>query len=142
MTCLKDPESAEKEMRLQQAVAAYKKKQKMSQKVSLQHIAKDFDVPRQTLKDRLDGKPPRNKAHEDSMHLTNIEETELVHWITTLTQHGYAPRYCTVQELAEIIRNRCVIGINDDDIQLVAYEEFGRDWVAHFMAHHPQLESA
>jgi len=44
--------------------------------------------------------------------------------------------------LAEIIRNRCVIGINDDDIQLVAYEEFGRDWVAHFMACHPQLESA
>ena len=98
----------------------------MSQKVSLRHIAKDLDVPRQTLKDRLDGKPLRNKPHEDSMHLTNIEETELVHWITTLTQHGYAPRYCTVWELAEIIRNRCVIGINDDDIQLVACPTIGR----------------
>ena len=102
MTCLKDPESAEKEMRLQQAVAAYKKKQKMSQKMSLQHIAKDFNVPWQTLKDWLDGKPPCNKAHKDSMQLTNIEEMELVHWITTLTQHGYAPQYHIVQELSGV----------------------------------------
>src|SRR5436309_8244565 len=60
--------------------------------------------------DRLNGKPPRNKAHEQSMHLTNEEEKELVHWITMLTQRGYAPRYRTVRELAEIIRNRRVFG--------------------------------
>ena len=53
------------------------------------------------------------------MHLIIDEEKELVHWITTLTQHGYAPRYRTVRELAEIIRNRRVLGVNDDDVQLV-----------------------
>ena len=45
MTRPKDPESAEKETRLQQAVAAYKKRQKMSRKMSLRHVAKDF-MPR------------------------------------------------------------------------------------------------
>jgi len=40
------------------------------------------------------------------MHLTRVEETELVQWITTVAQSGYAPRYPTVRELAEIIRTR------------------------------------
>ena len=38
------------------------------------------------------------------MYLSNAEEKELAYWITTLTQHGYAPRYQTVQEMAENIR--------------------------------------
>ena len=139
----KDPERAETEARLQQAITEYKRQKQApnDRKSSLWCVATDFNVSRDTLKTRINGRLPRNKAHE-LMHLTIQEEKELAHWITTLTQHGYAPWYHTVWELAEIIRNRCVIGINDDDIQLVAYEEFGRDWVAHFMAHHPQLESA
>ena len=40
------------------------------------------------------------------MNLSNLEEKELVHWITTLTQYSYTPQYSTVHELAEIIRNR------------------------------------
>ena len=61
------------------------------------------------------------------MHLTKVEETELVHWITTLTQRGYAPRYRTLRELAEIIWNQRVRGINDNDIRLVNYDPIGRD---------------
>jgi hypothetical protein len=75
------------------------------------------------------------------MHLTHQEENELVHWITTLTERGYA-RYRTTLELAGLIRNRRVVGINDEDIQLVNYEEFGKDWVPRFMLRHPQLASA
>jgi hypothetical protein len=44
--------------------------------------------------------------------------------------------------LAEIIRQRRVAGVNDDTIQLVNYEQFGRDWVARFLSRHSQLESA
>jgi hypothetical protein len=76
------------------------------------------------------------------MNLTNDEENELVRWITTLIQRGYTPRYCTVRELAEIIRNRRVIVVNSEDIQHVNYDEFGMNWVACFMSRHPQLESA
>ena len=75
------------------------------------------------------------------MHLTIQEEKELAHWITTLTQHGYAPRYRTIRELAEIIRNRRVFGVNDDEVQLVNYKQFGKDWVPRFMSRYPQLKS-
>jgi hypothetical protein len=79
MTRLKDPDRAEREARLQQAITEYKKRQEedpKDSKSSLRRVAKDFGVPRQTLKDRLDGKPPRfiNKAHEELMNLTIQEE--------------------------------------------------------------------
>lgn len=137
MTRPKDHKTTETEARLQQAIAVYKKDPNRS----LRSIARDFKVTRQTLKNRLDGKPPHNKAQEQAMHLTHAEEKELVHWITTLTERGYTPRYRTIRELAEIIRNRRVLGVNDNSIQLVNYEEFGKDWVARFMSHHPQLAS-
>lgn len=82
------------------------------------------------------------QAQEQLMDLTIREEQELVHWITILTQRGYAPRYRTIRELAEIIRHRRVLGIHDDDIQLVTYHAFGQDWVNRFMQRYPQLISA
>jgi Tc5 transposase DNA-binding domain len=141
----KDPERAETEARLQQAITEYKKRQKQApndSKSSLRRVATDFNVSRDTLKACINGRLPRNKAHEELMHLTIQEEKELAHWITTLTQHGYAPRYRTVRELAEIIRNRRVFGVNDDDVQLVNYEQFGKDWVPRFMSRHSQLKRA
>jgi hypothetical protein len=35
----------------------------------------------------------RNKAHEASMNLSNLEEKKLIHWIEILTQRGYVPQY-------------------------------------------------
>jgi hypothetical protein len=142
MTRAKRRESAEMEARMQQAIAMYRKTKENTRTASVRAIARQFDVPRSTLQDRLDGKVARNQAHEELMHLSKVEEAELVHWITTLTQRGYAPRYRTVRELAEIIRNQRVRGVNDDYIQLVNYDSIGRDWVARFLSRHPELESA
>ena len=33
-------------------------------------------------------------------------------------------------------------GVNNDDIQLIHYSAFAKDWIAHFMSRHPQLASA
>lgn len=51
MTRRKNPETAENEARLQQAIAEYQKQQKTSEKVSLWHVANNFHIPCQTLKD-------------------------------------------------------------------------------------------
>src|SRR5437762_341230 len=115
MTCAKDPEHAETEARIQKAIAKYKKQQKedpQDRKPSVQCIIKDFNIPDKTLEGHLKGVVPCNQAQEVLMNLTIHEEKELVHWITTFTQHDYAPQYCTVCELAEIIRNRRVRGVN------------------------------
>src|SRR5437763_6910221 len=138
MTRPKNSESVETEARIQKAIQAMKKYSKSKPRKA----ARDFDVPRSTLQNRVNGKKARSKAHKNTMNLTHHEESELVRWITMFTTRGYAPRYRTVRELAELIRNRRIFGVNDETIQLVNYESFSRDWVSHFMSCHPQLESA
>jgi len=88
MSHAKDSERTETEVRLQQAIAEYKKRQKKDpkdSKSSIRRVAKDFNVPRQTLRRHSNGRAGRNQAHESLMHLTINEEKELVHWIITLT---------------------------------------------------------
>ena len=48
MTHVKNHESAEKEARLQDAIAEYRKRQTESRNASLNRVAKDFNVPRST----------------------------------------------------------------------------------------------
>ena len=43
--------------------------------------------------------------------------------------------------MVENIRKQRVRGVNDDGIQLVEYEEFGKDWLARVMPRHPQLSN-
>jgi helix-turn-helix, Psq domain/Tc5 transposase DNA-binding domain len=104
MTRRKDPAATEKETRLQEAIAAVKRKEH-----TCYSAAKAFDVPSRTLYDRVDGgKKPRNQAHERDQVLTHAEEKELVRWITLLTISGYPPRYEILRRLAEILRERRV----------------------------------
>ena len=138
MTHPKNPKSTEEEVRIQDAIHAMRK----NSKLKLHKAAREFKVPRSTLQNRVNRKKPRNMPHEDCMHLTHNEESELVQWITKLTECSYAPHYQTVQELTEIIRNWCVFGVNDETGQLVHYKPFGRDWVPRFLTRHPQLQSA
>ena len=82
---------AEKEARLQEAMAAVSNK-----KYTIPSAAHAFNVPRQTLYNRMNGKPPRNKAHETEQLLSHAEEKELLQWITRLTITGYPPQYQTL----------------------------------------------
>src|SRR5437762_10643485 len=113
MTCPKNQEAIEKEARLQEAMAAV-----LAKKHNATSAALAFNVHHSTLYDRLDGKPPRNKAHETEL-LSHAEEKELVRWITSLTITGYSPRYDTSREMAEEIRKRHVKNINEDGLELV-----------------------
>jgi hypothetical protein len=134
MTRPKNPESIEKEARLQEAVAAV-----LAETHNVPSAAHDFHVPCQTLYDRLAGKPPRNKAHETEQLLSHAEEKELVRWITRLTITGYPPQYETLREMADEIRKRRVKNINEDGLQLVEYDDIGKQWVQRFLSRHPEL---
>ena len=100
MTHPTQPESKETEARIQEAIQAMK----IDSKLTLRKATRDFSVPHSMLKDQFYGKKPRNQAYKDCMNLIYNKELELVHWITSCIIHGYAPRYRTICELAEIIR--------------------------------------
>ena len=86
MTRPTNPILVEKEARLQAAITAVQKGEKTPSRAVL-----DFNVQKQTLYNRLGGKLPRNKAHEQEQILTNTEEKELVQWITRFMFTGYPP---------------------------------------------------
>ena len=116
----------EDEAQLQAAMKAFLSKEIESLRAAANH----YKVSRSTLTACLNGRQPRNKAHESEQILTHPEEKELVWWITQLTSVGYPPRYITVKEMAEEIRKRCVISINSADIELVSYSPIGQLWVS------------
>lgn len=136
MTRPSKPQAAEKEARMQEALAAVR-----SGKHNANSAASAFKVFRQTLYDRLNGKLPRNQAHEGEQILSHAEEKELVRWITRLTSTGYPPRHSTLVEMAEEIRKQRVRQINDDSIQLTNYEPIGKQWVPRFLRRHTELAS-
>jgi len=138
MTRLTDYERIEKEARLQEAVSAVQNKEH-----NVPSAARTFNVPQQTLYDRIKGKPPRNQSHEADQLLSHAEEKELVRWITRLTITGYPPRYQTLREMAEEIRTRRLRNarVNEDGIELVHYDGIGKQWVKRFLNRHRELAS-
>jgi hypothetical protein len=100
---------------------------------SMRAAAKAFKVPYATLRARLNGRQPRNKAHEYDQILTHLEENELKRWITRMTRVGYPTSYSQVREMAEEIRKLRVAQINETDIQHVVYDTIGKHWVRQYL---------
>src|SRR5437868_12559945 len=107
---------------------------------SAREASRRFNVPHSTLTHRLSGRVQKNLAHECDQNLTHAEEKELVRWITRFTISGYPPRYDTLWELAEIIRERC-INLNSSEVQVKVYDKIGKEWVLRFLQRHPELAS-
>jgi len=136
MTRRNQPNRAEKEARMQEALASVR-----SGQYNRSQAARTFNIPSQTLYDRMNGALSRPLAQEQLQLLSHAEEKELVRWITRLTITGYSPRYATLREMAEEIRQRRVRNINDESGTYVEYSRIGKDWVKRFLRRHSELSS-
>ena len=136
MTRPKCTGSAEKEARVQAALTAVRNKEKTASEA-----IRDFDIPRQTFYDRVNGKLPRNLAHENTQLLSHAQEKELVRWITELTKTGYSPRHATVLEMAQIIRRKHDPVTLEQTLNSVSVEKIGSQWIQRFIRRHPELKT-
>ena len=75
------------------------------------------------------------------MHLTIMEEKELVQWTTSLTATGYAPRHATLREMAKYPRSRHVISDLAIFIEPNPLQQIRDSWMHCFLSHHPELAS-
>ena len=73
MTHRINPNTVKKEAQLQQAIAAYRNKEKTAS-----DAIHDFNIPHRTFFNKLNEIAPRNLAHEKEQLLTHIQERELV----------------------------------------------------------------
>jgi hypothetical protein len=137
MTRPQNSASVEKEARLQAAITAVRNKEKTASEA-----IRDFNIPRQTYYDRVNGKLPRHLAHEKDQLLSHTQERELVRWITELTRTGYSPRHATVIEMAQIIRKKCHPVTLEPTINTMNIETIGDQWIQRFIKRRPELATA
>jgi hypothetical protein len=66
-------------------------------------LARDFEVPLNTLRRRMSGVKSREETRANSHKLTFLEEETLENWILLLDKRGAAPRPNTVREVANLL---------------------------------------
>ena len=74
-----------------------------TKKISHRRAAKLYDVPPSTLRDRINGAPPRSEYRHKSHNLDELEESVLVQYILDMDERGFAPRLAGVEDMANYI---------------------------------------
>jgi hypothetical protein len=75
-----------------------------SKKAKLSRIAKIYNVPRSTLRDRLQGVTPMPDRRAFGHNLTTAEEETLIRYILDLDLRGFPPRIDDVRDMANLLR--------------------------------------
>lgn len=98
--------------------------------------AKHTNVPRESLRQRWQGRMSRVEAREKQQKLTKAEEKVLANWITRLTATGHPARHDFIRDMAEEIRKQRGV-----TIQLHLNIPLGKSWVQQFITRHPYLQT-
>ena len=62
--------------------------------------AKLYNVRRETLRDRLAGRPARRDIPANSRKLTDLEESTIIQYIIELCTRSFSPRLSGVEDMA------------------------------------------
>ncbi|KAF8993038.1 hypothetical protein BDZ89DRAFT_885647, partial [Hymenopellis radicata] len=89
--------------------------------LSVNQAAKDFNIPPQTLRDRMNGKKTRQESHLHQLRLSEEEEQVLVNWVKEMGRRGVPMTLQTLQDHASEISGRTM----------------GRSWADGFRSRHP-----
>lgn len=127
---------ADSEEDIQKAIISWKN----SQFRSLRATAIHFQVPLQTLRDRMAGRKAKAQAHEEAQLLSNAEEKTLVRWITRLTSTGFPATPTLVVETAEEIRHGRVKLASSQNTPPTQLPPIGHEWLYRFLNRYPILK--
>lgn len=124
----KSRELAEQEGRILLAISALKNDQIRT----VAEAARIFNVPRTSLRRRLDGHPFRPEARSNGHKMTRNEEESLIRWILSMDQRGAAPRPSHVQEMANILLSKRGLPVS---------QTVGKSWVYNFISRHEEIKT-
>ena len=107
------------------AVEAIQKNKKLTKATA----AKLYDVRRETLRDRLAGRPARGDIPANSRKLTDLEERAIVQYIIELCDRSFPPRLPGVEGMAnQLLRARAATPV-------------GKLWAHNFVKRQPELRT-
>jgi hypothetical protein len=100
-----------------------------TKKMSCRRAAKLYDVPPSTLRDRINGAPPRSEYRHKSHNLDELEELVLVRYILDMDERGFAPRLAGVEDMANYI------------LESRRARHVGKLWAHRFVQRRPELKT-
>ena len=101
---------------------------KLYQFRSVRAAAIAYDVPPQTLRDRIKGTAPRCDTPSNTQRLTFQEEEAIVRYILNLDSRGFPPQLAAVQEMADLLAKRNVSPI-------------GKNWTSNFITRRIEIKT-
>lgn len=91
--------------------------------------AKTYDIPRTTLRRRLDGITARRDCNIRSRKLTPIEESVIIQYILDRDSRGFPPRLRDVEDMANKLLTDRGVG------------KVGKNWCSKFVKRSPELKT-
>lgn len=98
-------------------------------KLRVSRVARIYNVPRTTLRDRYYGIPSRQDTRPNSRKLTDLEESVIVRHILDLDSRSFPPRISCVEDMA----NRILADRNGGHV--------GKNWTSNFVRRQPELST-
>jgi hypothetical protein len=120
--------SVEQEGRIQLAIQSYQNREIQNNT----RLAKLFEVPRGSLRDRLKGQYFQPEIRNHQHRLNETQEESLLKWIEARDKREVAPRPSHVRQMADII-------LREDS--KTPPKPIGKNWVAQFVNRHESLKT-
>jgi len=96
---------------------------------TITEAARRFEVPRTSLRNRINGHRNRSETRANNYKLTQLEEESLLQWTLSMDSRGSAPRPTMVAEMANILlAERCT-------------QTVGVNWVFNYIKRYPALKT-
>jgi hypothetical protein len=122
--------ATERDITITEAIAAIQNGQFGSVKAA----AAAFDIPRSTLRDRLNGATDRSAVKQTVQRLTAEQERGLIDWIKELEAQGNPPSHTVVREMVAKIETTSNPTSNPTPT--------GNHWVERFIHRYPEISSS
>jgi len=101
---------------------------KQGQSKSIQVAAISYDVPRSTLRHRINRMLSRRDSIPNSQKLTPIEELAIIRYILDLDSRGFPPRINDVRDIADLL------------CKTRHAKPVGKQWLYNFVQRCPKLK--
>lgn len=101
--------------------------------MSRRQAAKEFNIPRSTLLDKLDGKRPVETSPGPNPFLTKAEEQTLESWAIDLYQRGFPLKTEDLKDMAQAVIQ------NNQRQTSFKNSRPGRSWMRNFLLRHPKV---
>ena len=121
----KKQESIQREGRIELAIQAIQNKDLPS----IAAAARVYNVPRSTVRDRINGCSSKATTRAHTYKMTHLDEDTLTQWILSMDDRGAAPRHAKVRRMANIL------------LAATGSDTVGVNWVGSYIKRTPDIQT-